>query len=57
MYFSVNGLKSIFVLVHISRFQQIIGVYTLQASCDNTKVIFVFINSHVNFLNLYVRKA
>ncbi|VDI78562.1 Hypothetical predicted protein [Mytilus galloprovincialis] len=34
---AVNGLKCIFVLVHISRFQQIIGVYTLQASCDNNK--------------------
>ncbi|XP_063422265.1 pleckstrin homology domain-containing family G member 7-like isoform X1 [Mytilus trossulus] len=34
---AVSGLKCIFVLVHISRFQQIIGVYTLQASCDNNK--------------------
>ncbi|XP_046565997.1 uncharacterized protein LOC124274678 isoform X1 [Haliotis rubra] len=31
------GLKNIFVLVQFSRFQQIIGVYTLQASCESSK--------------------
>ncbi|XP_064632140.1 uncharacterized protein LOC135490699 isoform X3 [Lineus longissimus] len=34
---SVNGLKHAFVLVQISRFQQIIGVYTLQAATDAIK--------------------
>ncbi|KAH9523056.1 prolactin receptor [Bulinus truncatus] len=34
---AVNGLKHCFVLVHISRFQQIIGAFTFQAACDATK--------------------
>ena len=33
-----NGLKNAFVLVQISRFQQIIGVYTLQAPSEVAKV-------------------
>lgn len=35
---SANGIKSSFVLVQISRYQQIIGVFTLQCSNDATKV-------------------
>ncbi|CAL1543578.1 unnamed protein product [Lymnaea stagnalis] len=34
---AVNGLKHCFVLVHISRYQQITGVFTFQAACDATK--------------------
>lgn len=37
--FSVGQMKHAFVLVQISRFQQIIGVYTLQASSEATKVV------------------
>ena len=35
---AANGLKNAFVLVQISRFQQIIGVYTLQAPSEQAKV-------------------
>lgn len=35
---AANGLKNAFVLVQISRFQQIIGVCTLQAPTENAKV-------------------
>ncbi|XP_074644625.1 uncharacterized protein LOC141901339 [Tubulanus polymorphus] len=35
---AVNGLRHAFVLVQISRFQQIIGVYTLQATSESIKV-------------------
>ena len=35
---SASGLKNAFVLVQISRFQQIIGVYTLQAPTETAKV-------------------
>ena len=35
---AANGLKNAFVLVQISRFQQIIGVYTLQAPSEVAKV-------------------
>ena len=35
---AANGLKNAFVLVQISRFQQIIGVYTLQAPNETAKV-------------------
>ncbi|XP_076447210.1 uncharacterized protein LOC143284454 isoform X2 [Babylonia areolata] len=38
---SANGLKQVLVLVHLSRFQQVLGVFTLQASCDSTKVTWV----------------
>lgn len=31
------GLKNTFILLHISRFQQVIGVYTLQTNSDSTK--------------------
>ncbi|CAE1176857.1 unnamed protein product [Acanthosepion pharaonis] len=31
------GLKNTFILLHISRFQQVIGVYTLQTNNDSTK--------------------
>ena len=37
-----NGLKNAFVLVQISRFQQIIGVYTLQAPSEVAKVSMCF---------------
>ena len=35
---AAQGLKNAFVLVQISRFQQIIGVYTLQAPSEAAKV-------------------
>ncbi|XP_064606185.1 uncharacterized protein LOC135471069 [Liolophura sinensis] len=35
------GLKQAFVLVHISRYQQIIGVYTLQACTDASKMAWI----------------
>ena len=35
---AANGLRHAFVLVQISRFQQIIGVYTLQAPSETAKV-------------------
>lgn len=35
---AANGIKSAFVLVQISRYQQIIGVFTLQCSNDATKL-------------------
>ncbi|KAL8577241.1 hypothetical protein ACOMHN_034267 [Nucella lapillus] len=35
---SASGLKNVLVLVHISRFQQVIGLFTLQAACEATKV-------------------
>ena len=35
---AANGLRNSFVLVQISRFQQIIGVYTLQAPSEAAKV-------------------
>ncbi|XP_022302938.2 uncharacterized protein LOC111110642 isoform X2 [Crassostrea virginica] len=35
---AANGIKSSFVLVQISRYQQIIGVFTLQCSNDATKL-------------------
>ena len=35
---AANGLRNAFVLVQISRFQQIIGVYTLQAPTEIAKV-------------------
>ncbi|PAA84555.1 hypothetical protein BOX15_Mlig031346g2 [Macrostomum lignano] len=35
---NANGLKHAFVLIHISRFQQIIGVYTLQSAGDQQKL-------------------
>ena len=35
---AANGLKNAFVLVQISRFQQIIGVHTLQAPSEVAKV-------------------
>ena len=35
---AANGLRNAFVLVQISRFQQIIGVYTLQAPTESAKV-------------------
>ncbi|ESO96228.1 hypothetical protein LOTGIDRAFT_174939 [Lottia gigantea] len=38
---AASGLKHAFVLVQISRFQQIIGVYTLQSSCDLNKATWV----------------
>ncbi|XP_050412801.1 pleckstrin homology domain-containing family G member 7 isoform X3 [Patella vulgata] len=38
---TASGLKNAFVLAQFSRFQQIIGVYTLQASCDTTKATWV----------------
>ncbi|GFO15574.1 pleckstrin homology domain-containing family g member 7, partial [Plakobranchus ocellatus] len=34
---AVSGIKNCFVLVHISRYQQVTGVFTFQASCENTK--------------------
>ena len=38
MLLAANQLRHAFVLVQISRFQQIIGVYTLQAPSDAAKV-------------------
>ncbi|KAK3595624.1 hypothetical protein CHS0354_009588 [Potamilus streckersoni] len=38
---AANGVKNAFVLVQFSRFQQIIGVYTLQAPNEMTKAIWV----------------
>ncbi|OWF41968.1 uncharacterized protein LOC110461715 [Mizuhopecten yessoensis] len=38
---TANGLKHAFVLVQISRYQQIIGVFTLQAVTDSHKAIWV----------------
>ncbi|KAK7484305.1 hypothetical protein BaRGS_00024430 [Batillaria attramentaria] len=35
---SANGLKNVMVLVHISRFQQVIGVFTLQSPSEAAKV-------------------
>ena len=35
---AANGLRHAFVLVQISRFQQIIGCYTLQAPSETAKV-------------------
>ena len=35
---AANGLKNAFVLVQISRFQQVIGAFTLQAPSDSAKV-------------------
>ena len=40
-YVSANGLKYAFVLVQISRFQQIIDVFTLQAPTELLKVTFI----------------
>ena len=37
---TANGLRNAFVLVQISRFQQIIGVYTLQAPTEAAKVCY-----------------
>ncbi len=37
-FLAANGLRNSFVLVQISRFQQIIGVYTLQAPNEEAKV-------------------
>ena len=42
--FSANGLKYAFVLVQISRFQQIIDVFTLQAPTEVVKVIITNLN-------------
>jgi hypothetical protein len=38
-------MKNVFVLVHISRFQQIIGLFSLQASSETAKVR----QSHTSF--------
>ena len=38
IYISANGLKHAFVLVQISRYQQVIGLYTLQAQNEAAKV-------------------
>ncbi|CAD5112790.1 DgyrCDS2002 [Dimorphilus gyrociliatus] len=38
---TANVLKNAFVIVHISRFQQIIGVYTLQAPNEAAKAIWM----------------
>ena len=35
---TANGLRNAFVLVQISRFQQVIGLYTLQAHTEQAKV-------------------
>jgi hypothetical protein len=35
---AASGMKNVFVLVHISRFQQIIGLFSLQASSETAKV-------------------
>jgi len=34
---TANGLRNAFVLVQITRFQQVIGVYTLQAPSESAK--------------------
>ena len=44
---AANGLKNAFVLVQISRFQQIIGVCTLQAPNENAKVLNLYILCHL----------
>lgn len=38
---AVNGLKNAFVLVQISRYQQVIGVFTLQAGSELSKVMWM----------------
>ncbi|CAG5124559.1 unnamed protein product, partial [Candidula unifasciata] len=38
---AASGLKHCFALVHVSRYQQITGVFTLQAACDATKNLWI----------------
>jgi hypothetical protein len=54
MYFTANGLKSAFVIVQISRFQQIIDVFTLQAPSDAVKVSSLNINGFPDIVHNFM---
>lgn len=52
---AATGLKNAFVIVQISRFQQVIGVYTLQAQTEALKVRTLSRSEGVIKVRLYSR--
>jgi len=46
--FPVNGLKNAFVLLHVSRFQQILGVFTIQTATEALKVSLLYLK-HIRY--------